>query len=369
MKSIYKIYFVISFSILLLLLSSIYFFTQESEKDKLQELRRFTVAKFEKELNRQKDELLIRALALSKNNALKESLVENNQTQAKELLSNISSTFVTNTVIERLRLQLITKELHIFAQNWKNDEGEELKNFRPDLVELQKNNRVKVGIETGRRLTFKATIPLQVDGEYIGYLEVIQFVDEFVEKLRTQGIELFTLMDKEYIIDDSLMKGFPLLKDYVIANENYDRRLKQKAEAFSWKELERLGQYEDNGRLFILKDMLNNEKTVIGKYLIILRKNMFIAYKDSYQDTSIITRFSDQDIDNYIKDVDNLPRAYRSFKDRELVEILPKLYKKDEDREVLRTSAKGILQGYSKDELIDIILENNHKEKKIGVVQ
>lgn len=368
MKPIFKFYFIISFIILVFLLGSVWFFTQQSDKDKLQELRRFTVANFEQEFNRQRDNLLTFSLALSEDDSLKESLLKENQQEAYELLYRISNKFVESTGIEKLRLQLITNDLKIFAQNWKSDdEGKELKGFRKDLVELKKKQKAKVGIETGRRLTFKATIPMQFDGENIGYLEVIQFIDEFVEKLAKQGIELIALMDKEYIINDSLMKNFPHLKNYVIANENYDIRLKEKAQSFSWKELESLGHYEHDGRLFMLKKMLNSEKIVIGKYLMILRKNMFIAYKNSYQDTSIITRFSDKDIDNYIKHLDKSSGSYRSIKDRELLEIYPKLY--TQDKVFLKESAKGILGEYSKDELIDVILENSHKEEKRGVIR
>ncbi|CAA6814179.1 MAG: Unknown protein [uncultured Sulfurovum sp.] len=368
MKPVFKFYFIISFIILLLLLGLIWFFSQESNKDKLQELRRFTVANFEEECNYQKDDLLRFSLALSERDSLKEALLKENQEEAYQLLYDISNKFSTDTGIKKLRLQLISNNLEIFAQNWKNDdEGKELKGFRKDLVELKKNQKSKVAIETGRRLTFKATIPMKRDEQVIGYLEVIQFIDGFVEKLRTQGIELFVLMDKKYIIADSLMKDFPYLKGYVIANENYDRRLKQKSESFSWKVLERLGHYEEEGRFFILKEMLNSEEVVIGKYLMILRKEIFIAYKNSYQDTSIITRFSDKDIDKYIKHLNNLAGSYRTIQDKELLELFPKLYKKD--KIFLKESAKGLLQNYSKDELIDIILENAHREEKRGVIR
>jgi hypothetical protein len=370
MKPLFKIYFIISFIILLLLLSSIWFFNRASERDKLQELRRFTVANFEEEFNRQTSDLLRFAVALSEKSSLKETLVNQNQKKAYQVLYDMAARYEKETGIKKLRLQLITNELEIFAQNWKNDDkGKELKAFRKDLIELTKHKKSKVGIETGRRLTFKATIPIKSEGQYIGYLEVIQFIDELVEKLRQQGIELLVLMDKKHINKASLMKNFPHLKNYVIANENYDRRLKRKAEAFSWSELERLGYYEHRGRLFMLKDMLNGEQKVIGKYLMILRKDIFIAYKNAYQDTSIITRFSDRDIYNHIRVAENFPGSYRRFSDREVIELFPSLYRNDKDKLFIKESAKAILKRYSKDELIDIILKNNHREAKRGVIE
>jgi hypothetical protein len=163
------------------------------------------------------------------------------------------------------------------------------------------------------------------------------------------------------------MKEFPHLKQYVISNENYNSILKRKAESFSCKELERLSYYEHDETFFMLKEMLNAEDIVIGKYLIILPKNLFLAYKKSYQNVSSITRFSDEDIYNYIKRWENSAGSYRSVEDRELLELLPKLYKKD--KVVLKESANIKLQAYEKKELIDIILNNSHKEPKRGTIK
>ena len=365
MKHIFKIYFTISLIIVLFFLGSIWFFSQESNNDNLQELRRYTVANFEEEFNRQKSDAFKIALALSEDDSFRKLFEKKNYKKAYQHLYNISKKFSVTAGMKKLRLQLITNELEIFAENWKNDKkGQNLKNIRKDLEGLTK---AKVSIETGRLLTFKATIPIKSDNKNIGYLEVIQPIDEFSAKLRKQGIELFALMNKEHVKEDSLMFGFPHLNNYVIANEDYDARLKQKAEAFSWKRLEHLGYYEHNGRLFILKDMLNGKKENIGKYLMILRKNMFTAYKDSYQDTSIITRFSDRDIYNYVKKDEKLLGIYSNNEYEELLKILPDLSK--EDQHFVKESSKGILQEYSKDELIDIILETNYKEEKRGIIK
>jgi hypothetical protein len=369
MKSISKIYFAISFIVVLLLVVSILFFNKESHKDKLQELRRYAISDFEKVLAYENANLLSFALALSEDGALKEALYEEKQQEGYELLYSISERFKKNTHIKKLRLQLLNNEFEIFAQNWKQDSvGMPLSWFRSDLKKLKLNKKPKVGIETGRRLTFKATIPIQYGQKYIGYLEVIKFIDDFAEKLHQQSIELFALMDPKYIkLEDSLMKNFPRLKDYVIANENYNSKLKAKAENFKWDELKSLGYYKYDEMLFLLKPMYNGEYTQIGEYLIVLPKHKFEEYRKSYQDVSFITRFSDEDIYNFVKRWEHPNGSYRNVQDRELLELLPKLYKKD--KVLLTEAAKGILNEYSKEELIDIILKNNHKVNKIGKIE
>ena len=363
-----KIYIAISFIVLLLLLGSILFFKQESHKDKLQELRRYAISDFEKVLAYENANLLSFSLALAEDGALKDALLEENQEVGYELLYSISNRFKKNTHIKKLRLQLLNNEFEIFAQNWKKDSvGMPLSWFRSDLKKLKYKKKPKVGIETGRRLTFKATIPMKFGKEYIGYLEVIKFIDDFAEKLHQQSIELFALMKPKYIIKDSLMKGFPHLKGYVIANENYNSKLRTKADSFDWNELKSLGYYKHEEMLFLLSPMYNGEYTQIGEYLIVLPKKKFEEYQKSYQDVSFITRYSDEDIYNFVKRWEHLSGSYRSVKDRELLELLPKLRK--QDKVLLTQAAKGILEAYSKEELIDIILKNNHKVNKVGKIE
>ena len=368
MKSLFRHYFIISFTVIFLLIISILFFNQERQKDRLLELRRYAVVDFEKVLAYESANLLSFALALSEDGALKKALIEENQQAGYELLYRISERFKKNTHIKKLRLQLLTNEFEIFAQNWKQDSvGMPLSWFRSDLEKLKFDKKPKVGIETGRRLTFKATIPIEYDKEYIGYLEVIKFIDDFAAKLRQQNIELIALMKPKYIIKDSLMKDFPRLHGYVIANENYNSKVKIKASLLNWQELESVGYYEYEGMLFMLTPMYNGEYTEIGYYLIVLPKQKFKEYKASYQDISLISRFSDEDIYNFVKRWEYPEGSYRTLKDRELLELLPKLYEKD--KVLLTQAAKAILEGYSKEELIDIILNNHHKSNKVGRVE
>ena len=368
MKSISKIYLLISFTLVLVLLSSIVFFKYESNKDKLQELRRYALEDFDKVLAYESANLLSFSLALSEDGALKNALLDENQQEGYELLYAISERFRKNTHIKKLRLQLLNNNFEIFAQNWKqNSVGMPLSWFRNDLHKLKYNKKPKVGIETGRRLTFKATIPIRNGKQYIGYLEVIKFIDEFSEKLHQQGIELFALMNPQHIVEKSLMKEFPRLNGYVIANENYNVKLKTKAEEFSWSELKILGYYKHDEMLFLLHPMYNGEHKKIGQYLIVLPKKTFTEYQKNYQHSSLIKRFNDEDIYNVVKLWENPAGSYRSLEDRELLELLPKLYEKD--KVLLKKAAEGLLEKYSKQELIDIILKNNHKVNKVGTVQ
>jgi len=368
MKHISKLYLIIIFIVLLTLSFSILFFAKESQNDKLQELSRYVIDDFKKGLAYENANLLSFSLALSEDGALKNALTSDNEQQAYEILSGIAKRFKEYTHIKTLRLQVFDNDFFIFAQSWENASvGMPIWWFRDDLEELKYNKRPKVGMETGRMLTFKATIPIRNGKEYIGYLEVIKFVDEFSKKLHQQGIELFALMDSKYLKNASLMQEFPFLDKYVIANKNFNQKLKTKADSIDWEELRNVGYYYDENILYILEPMYNGAKEEIGKYLIVLPPKSVIQYKKRYQDVSAFTRLSDKDVYKVVKLWENPLGSYRDIKDKTLIEWLPKLHK--EDRLSLEKEAKSILQNYSKNELIDIIIESKHKNKKIGKIE
>jgi len=368
MKHISKLYFIIIFSILLALSFSILFFLKESRHDKLQALSRYIIDDFQKGLAYENADLLSFSLALSEDGALKNALTSDNEQHGYEILSGIAKRFKEYTHIKTLRLQVLDNDFFIFAQSWGNASvGMPMWWFRDDLKKLKYDKRPKVGMETGRRLTFKATIPIRNGKEYIGYLEVIKFVDEFAEKLHQQGIELFALMDTKYLKNASLMQEFPFLNKYVIANEKFNQKLKIKSTFIDWEVLESQGYYYDENILYILEPMYNGAREEIGKYLMVLPPKSVSHYQKEYQNISSFTRLSDEDIYKVVKLWENPSGSYRNAKDKNLMEWLPKLHQ--EDRMSLEKEAKTMLQTYRKEELIDIILENKHKNKKIGTIE
>ena len=344
------------------------FFLKESQKDKLQALTQHVLDDFQKDLAYENSDLLTFSLALSEDGALKNALLNDDEEHAYEILSAITKRFKEYTPIQTLRLQVFDNDFFIFAQSWGNASvGMPMWWFRDDLEKLKQNKHPKVGIETGRRLTFKATIPIQSGNEYIGYLEVIQFVDEFVKKLRQRGIELFALMDTKYLEQASLMKEFPFLENYIIANKNFNKKLEIQAKSIDWNELKSLGYLYKDKILYLLEPMYNGDHEEIGKYLLVLPPPTVTYYSHNYQDISIFTRLRDKDIYKVAQLWENPSGSYRNIKDKNLIEWFGKLHK--EDKLMLVEEAKKSLSGYTKNELIDIILEGKYNKRKVGVIE
>jgi len=368
MKSISKLYLTTIFITLLILSASIIFFAKESQKDKFQELRHYIIGDFRKFLIYENEDLLSFSLALSENGALKNAIMADDSQKAYEILSGISKKFKKYTIIKTLRIQIFDNDFFIFAQSWGNSSiGLPLWWFRNDLDRFKYDKRPKVSIETGRMLTFKATVPIQNGKNYIGYLEVIKFMDEFTQKLRKRGIELFVLMDNKYSNKASLMSEYPFLNRYIISNKNFNIKLKKRAENINWKELDSLGYLYKDNILYILEPMYNGKREEIGKYLIILPQTTLNFYQKNYQDISFFTRLRDDDVYNIVKLWESANGSYKNIDDKNLIELLPRLNPKD--RQNMMQKSIDILNSYSKDELIDIILDNEHREKKVGEIR
>jgi hypothetical protein len=361
-----KISIIVSSIILTSLLFSFLFFAKERKEDRLLLLSDHIISNFRDTLSYEMANLLSFSLALSQDGELKKSLIDDNENRGYEILSNITKRFKKYTNLKSLRMQVLTTDFFIFARSWNQGfEGMPIWWFRDDLNRLKINISPKVGVETGRLLTFKATIPIQGVKEILGYLEVIKLIDEFALKLRKSGVELFALMDKRYLKKASLMRDFPYVNSYIIANQNYNRAMLSNIKTLDWTTLKDRGYLYKDSFLYLLESMYNGEGKSIGEYLLVVHKDDFDRY--DMNNKSLFTQFSNQDIKEVVESFEYPYFSFNSSSDRDLIAMLPKL--KPEDKKDLELEAKKILESYTKSQLIDIILHNNHQNKKVGEIE
>ncbi|MCW8820825.1 MAG: hypothetical protein OQK45_01250 [Sulfurovum sp.] len=367
-KYISKIALYVTFIVLIILFISVFFFVKQSREDRLISLGDTIVSSFRTGLDYEMVDLLSLSLALSEDGELKNALTTEDESKGYLILSKITERFKKYTHLKTLRIQVFTPDFFIFARSW--DEGYEgmpIWWFRDDLDTLNKNIRPKVGMETGRLLTLKATIPIRSGDKVLGYLEVIKLIDEFALKLRRKGIELFALMDEKYLKQAELMRDFPILNGYVVSNQNYNQQYMNKLEILDWKNLLLKNYWYEDDILYLFEPMLNGKGKQIGIYLLCIPEDALKKYEKEKQRVPFFTQFSDEDIENVVDAWKNPHESFRNEYDKNIVGLLPKL--NQEDKSELEVEAKRVLQKYDKDELIDIIIENKHNEKKSGIIQ
>ena len=368
MKQFNRISLWLTFGVLISLIASLFFFFHQSKADRRINLVDHVLRDFREGLAYEMADLLSFSLALSEDGELKNALIAEDEDKGHVILSKITERFKKYTHLKSLRIQVLSSDFFIFARSWnKGFEGMPIWWFREDLKNLTRNTQPKVGMEIGRLLTFKATIPIRSVGKLLGYLEVIKFVDEMVEKLHKREIALFALMDEQYLNQAALMRDFPQVHGHVIVNQNFNDDFLHRVEALDWKKLESESYLAQDGRLYIAEPMRNGEGKKIGIYLLILSDEAQAQYAQNPSQNTLFNHFSNRDIEGVVTSWEHPHGSFREQEDRELIEILPKLTR--EDKQELERKAKKILQGYSKNELIDIILSNEHNEKKRGEIE
>ncbi|MEA3433671.1 MAG: hypothetical protein U9R13_03750 [Campylobacterota bacterium] len=368
MKYFNKSSLLMTFLVLVILLISIFFFVKQSKEDRLESLGDHVVSNFRAGLAYEMADLLSFSLALSEDGELKNALISEDEAKGYSILNKITQRFKKYTHLKSLRLQVLSPDFFIFSRSWNEGfEGMPIWWFRDDLKTLKQNKQPKVGMETGRLLTFKATIPIRSGKSLIGYLEAIKFIDEFTAKLRKKGIELFALMDEHYLKQAELMRDFPQIHGYVVANQNYNQQVRAKVEEIDWQILLSKSYLHHKNILYLLEPMYNGEGDKIGEYLLAVPDDALKKYEKKNQSISFFTQFSDDDIEQVVESWAHPFGSFRSGYDKELIKLLPKLNKKDKVE--FESEAKEIFGEYTKDELIDIILSNKHNEKKIGVIK
>lgn len=356
------------FTVLIFLFASLFFFLSHDKEDRLMTLGDQVIKSFRGGLDYEMVDLLSLSMALSEDGELKNALIVDNESKGYNILNKIAERFKKYTHLKSLRLQVLTPEFYIFARSWNEGfEGMPIWWFRDDLDTLKENQEPKVGMETGRLLTFKATVPIRSGDKVLGYLEVIKFIDEFTSKLRQKGIELFALMDEKYLEQAELMRDFPLLHGHIIANQNFNEQLIPNIKVLEWKTLLSKTYVHHENMLYLYEPMYNGKGKQIGAYLLAVSNNALVEFEKENQSISFFTQFSDEDIEKVVDAWANPHGSYRSGFDRDLVGLLPKLV--EEDKIQIEVEAKAMLNTYSKNELIDIIMSGIHKEKKIGIIK
>lgn len=227
------------------------------------------------ELTNQKNQALSLAILFSKNQNIINNLEQNNPKELKKELLKLLDNIKTYTNQNNIQVQIHTKDLKVFVRSWEDkDVGLNLESFRKGLVKVKETKEPFVSNELGKRFNIKAISPIfNKNDEYIGTIEVIMDYSDLKNRLKYMGIEIIPLLEKKYLQIAEYYKDNITLADYVVIQQEYDKKLYD----FLLQHKEYLSNesfyYENKNRIITQIPLGNIDNQSVGVMVICFDKN------------------------------------------------------------------------------------------------
>ncbi len=319
---------------------------------------------FRGELEAQESNAQLLCVALSQNVELKDALLKVDEDRGDVILSNALRDLQTYTFVRDVKMQILTDDLFIFARSWDNSfVGFPLSSFREDLHRIKKLKKPKVSIDPGRLLSIKATTPIMEDSSIVGYIETIKTFDEITLNLRKYNIELLVLMKEKYLNIATLMRENATLKNFVIANKNFNISLLNDLKKVNLDYLAQDNYTFSDKYLYIFEVMYDGVGENIGYFVLAIQKSSLEYFVGKSDYISPFLQLSSKDLYGVVSN----RGSYKDRYDKELISLLDISW--EDNSPLIESEAREILDKYTKDELIDIILNKSYKEKKVGIIK
>ncbi len=366
----YKVLFLSLFFILfLIMIGSILWVNQKVQDNKLDAISDNILQLFHHELEIQKSNALFLSVALSQDKELKEALLDEDEDLGYRLLLQKLRNLKEYTFIKDVRTQLLTKDLYIFARSWDNTyAGMPLEGFREDLQLIQKIRKPKVSIDPGRLLTIKATTPIYNGKRTIGYVEAIKTFDEITTTLRQRDIELTVLMYDSYLDVATLMRENPSFDSFVVSNKNYNRVVVEDLKKLDKNLFEQESYIVTSKFLHILDVLRDSAGEKIGVNVLTIATKSWDEYANIHENISFFLNVSKTDLYNVVESEERKKGAFKTVYDSTFINMLENM-EDSEEKIVFEEEAKKILEGYTKKELIEIIIKKPYRKKIEGKIR
>ncbi|MEN4052323.1 MULTISPECIES: hypothetical protein [Sulfurimonas] len=361
-----KIVLIFSVLIVIILLST-YYYKNEVKEQKIYHIMDQMRLTLESQLKTHKMEDLRIALMLSKNKGLIDALENDDEDLGYKIISDIAKSIQQNTG-SRIRTQVITKELNIFARSWDDIyAGMPIGDYRTDLKYFDTHKAPRTSIEVGRRLGIKATVPVYKEGNFLGFIESISFFKSITDFFSSIGVDLYVLLDVKHTDTAVLMMQNLSIDKYILANRNYNYAHLQTLHTIDFKELKLSGVVYKDGKYIFYENMRDGDGKIIGGFVFVLPERYLNYFRNPEDDISFLINITRSSLYDIVKQQRYENNVYENYSASSLVYLQDVIDK--EDREVFFDEAYEKFDKYSKDELIQMMLNRKIVKKIDGKIK
>ena len=314
----------------------------------------------------QMDDLEV-ALMLSKNEGLINALENDDEDLGYKILEDITKSIQKNTGMH-IRAQIITKELNIFTRSWDDIyAGMPIGDYRLDLKYFNTHTNPRTSIEIGRRLGIKATVPIYKDGKFLGFIEAISFFKSITDFFSSMGVDLYVLLNVKHTDTAVLMVQNLIVDKYIVANRNYNYAHIQTLNHINFKELKLNGVVYADKKYIFYENMKDGNGKIIGGFVFVLPKRYLGYFRNPEDNISFLFNVTRSSLYDVVKEKKYENDIYKDYSAKSMVYLQNVIDK--EDRQLFLDEAYEKFDKYSKDELIQMMLNRKIVKKIDGKIK
>lgn len=352
---------------LIILFIAIMYFSIQNKQDFVNRVNLVLINLLNKQIEQEKVKAFAFAFSLSQNETLQTAIQDNDSTKAYEILKRYMSTLETFSG-SKIRTQIVSKDFTIFARSWDNsDAGLQIKEYRPDLEEMIHTLKPHLSFEAARRLVLIASIPIVKDGEFIGFVEVINRFDSMENYFANYEVELLVLLDSKYKNQAVLLNKNPHIRNTIVANKGANINHIAYLQKVGIENLLTHGILEGDKHFYFSKAILNTEGKNIGSFILILSKKKIKLFSAFEEELDTLFTYARKDLYYSVINSDPSINIYKDLTEQELLSLKKCVHK--EDRIIIEEKLRKQLKNYTKDELISLLLDINSNKKSRGTIK
>ncbi|MDY0233714.1 MAG: hypothetical protein RBS11_06715 [Sulfurimonas sp.] len=353
--------------ILILIVIGVFYYKDKVREQKINHIMDEVSIALKSKLKSDKMDDLKMALFLSKNKALVDALERDDEDLGYKLLSDITSTIQKETDI-LVRAQIITNEFNIFARSWDDIyAGMPLGEYRKDFKYFETNKVPRTSIEIGRRLGIKATVPIYKNSEFLGFVEVISFFKSLTDFFASMGVDIYVLLDIEHIETAVLMFENLMIDKYIVSNRNYKYDHIQTLNKVDFQKLRLDGLAYEDGKYIFYETMYDGSYKAIGGFVFVLDEKYLDYFRNPEDDISFLINVTRSGLYDVVKREKYNSNVYDKYSASSMVYLQDVI--DTQDRQTFMDEAYEKFDEYSKDELIQMLLERNIVKKIDGKIK
>jgi len=353
--------------ILMILFIAIIYFYLQNKREFVNRVNIVLVNLLDKQIEQEKAKAFSFAFALSQNETLQAAIQNNDMAKAYEILERYMSTLEVFSG-SKIRTQIISKDFIIFARSWDNrDAGLRIKEYRPDLEEMVTTLVPHLSFEAARRLVLIASIPIVKDGDFIGFVEVIQRFNTIESFFENYDVNLLVLLYDKYENQAVLLKENPRIRNTIVANEGANINHIAYLEQVGIDKLLAQGTLNGERHIYFSKAILNSEGQNIGSFVLALSKKKLRLFSAFEKELDTFFTYARKDLYYSITNRHPSINIYSDLSGKEL--LLLKNCVHEEDSVILEEKLRKKLKSYTQDELISLLLDVNSNKKSRGHIK